>query len=99
MDKKESQLVRLSDRRKVMMVLRPMSKLGCVSVCLCGFQEHEKPRSDSPTAAKEMTKMILAIAANEKWMAESMDVTAAFLQGETIDRDVYVTPPKKMQVE
>jgi hypothetical protein len=43
-------------------------------LCLRGFMEHEVPRSDSPTAAREMVKTVLAIAANEKWNAKCMDV-------------------------
>ena len=62
-------------------------------LCLRGFQEETVPRSDSPTAAKEMLKVVLAIAANEKWKGECLDVSAAFLQGATLERDVYVLPP------
>ena len=38
-------------------------------------------------------KLALAIAANEGWKAEFLDVTAAFLQGTPLDRDVFVEPP------
>ena len=63
--------------------------------CLRGFKEHEKPRSDSPTVDRISTKIFYAIAANEGWDIESIDVTSAFLQGEVLDRDIFVRPPKE----
>ena len=64
-------------------------------LCLRGFQESEKPRSDSPTSA--LIKIVLAVAANEGWRGECMDITSAFLQSERIQRSVYVTLPKEVQ--
>ena len=63
-------------------------------LCLRGFQETEKPRSDSPTASKEIFKSIIAITANESWKLELLDVTAAFLQGAKLEREIFVEPPK-----
>ena len=34
-------------------------------LCLRGFMEDEIPRSDSPTASREITKAVLAIGSNE----------------------------------
>ena len=68
-------------------------------LCLRGYQEKEKLRSDSPTASREMLKVVLVIAVNEGWKAECLDVTAAFLQGAAIERDVFVKPPKEEHVE
>ena len=68
-------------------------------LCLRGFQETTVPRSDSPTASRDTTKLALAIAANEKWKAECLDVTAAFLQGSPLERVVYVEPPPEDKVE
>ena len=62
--------------------------------CLRGFKEDVKPRSDSPTVDRMSTKILYAIAGNEGWKLESIDVTAAFLQGCELDREIYVTPPK-----
>ncbi len=56
-------------------------------LCLRGFMEQEKPRSDSPTISPDMTKTVVAIGANEGWKAECLDVTAAFLQGEELERE------------
>ena len=38
-------------------------------------------------------KIFLAIAANENFRLKSLDVTSAFLQGEKLERDVFVIPP------
>ena len=68
-------------------------------LCIRGFQEDNPPRSDSPTAAKDMLKVALAIAANQGWHGECLDVSAAYLQGAQIDRDVFVVPPKEAYKE
>ena len=67
--------------------------------CLRGFKEDVKPRSDSPTVDRMSTKILYAIAGNEGWKLESIDVTAAFLQGCELDREIYVTPPKEARME
>ena len=51
-----------------------------------GFQEIEKPQSDSPTVLKESLKVLIALAANEDFDLASMDIGAAFLQGNTYVR-------------
>ena len=66
--------------------------------CLRGFKEETKPRSDSPTVDRLSTKMFYAVAANKQWKVESIDVTAAFLQGKLLDRAVFVVPPKEAEV-
>ena len=68
-------------------------------MCVRGFQENIVPRSDSPTAAKNMLKASLAVAANEGWRLENLDVTSAFLQGADLEREIYVLPPKEIQQE
>ena len=67
--------------------------------CLRGFKELEKPRSDSPTVDRLSTKMLYALAGNEGWNLEAIDVTSAFLQGADLDREVYVRPPKEVKLE
>ena len=59
-----------------------------------GFQENNKPQSDSPAALKESFKLCLALAANEGFQLASVDIRAAFLQAKTLDRNVFVRPPK-----
>ena len=68
-------------------------------LCLRGDEGEDRPRSDSPTASKEMVKTVLAVAANEGWRVESLDAKAAFLQGSELERDVYVEPPKELKRE
>ena len=58
-----------------------------------GFQEAFKPQSDSPTILRDSLKTILTIAANERHNLASLDITGAFLQGEKLDREVFVKPP------
>ena len=53
-------------------------------LCLRGFKEENKPRSDSPTVDRLSTKILYAIAANQGWNIECIDVTSAFLQGEDL---------------
>ena len=64
-------------------------------LCLRGFKETEKPRSDSPTVDRISNKILYTIAGNESWAIESIDVTSAFLQGEELDRSLFVIPPKE----
>ena len=64
-----------------------------------GFHEKEKPQSDSPTALRESVKIFLAVAANEAFELESVDIRAAFLQSKELDRDVFVEPPKDLKKE
>ena len=56
-----------------------------------------KPQSDSPTAAKESFKLLMAISANFRFKLASVDIRAAFLQSKILDRDVYVEPPKDVK--
>ncbi|XP_057310466.1 uncharacterized protein LOC130648431 [Hydractinia symbiolongicarpus] len=62
------------------------------------FEEEHKLQRDSPTAAKDTLRMFFGIAACKNWNCVALDVKSAFLQGHTIDRDVYVTPPKEANV-
>ena len=58
-----------------------------------GFQEQVKPQADSPTVLRDSFKTALSVAANEGHHIASVDITGAFLQGEKLDRDVFVKPP------
>ena len=63
-----------------------------------GFEEvDEAGLSDSPTADKATLRLILSIAASENWKLQSIDVKSAYLQAETLERDVFVKPPKKFK--
>ena len=68
-------------------------------LCVRGFEEDVYPQSDSPTAHQDSFKLFLAIAANEGFKLKGLDVTSAFLQGEPLERDVFMEPPKEAKVE
>ena len=50
---------------------------------------------DSPTVDRTTIKVMLSVAANQGFEVRSLNISAAFLQGRQIDRDVYVRPPPK----
>ena len=54
--------------------------------------------TDSPTCSKDSLRVVLSIASANNWEVNSLDVTAAFLQGKELDRDVYLRPPKEAGV-
>ena len=59
-----------------------------------GFEEDSSDiRKDSPTCARESLRLVFVTAALMCWRLESIDVTAAFLQGGTLEREVYLRPP------
>lgn len=62
-----------------------------------GFKEPSKPQSDSPTVSKESFKLLMVVAANEGFRLASVDIRAAFLQSRTLDRDVFMLPPKDIR--
>ena len=60
-----------------------------------GFEEECDVKSDSPTVHKESLRLFLAAAATQNYDIHSLDIKAAFLQGQNIDRIIYVQPPKE----
>ena len=60
-----------------------------------GFEEVGKIRNDSLTCMKESIHVALYVMVPKEWKCQSLDVKAAFLQGKTIDRDVFIKPPLK----
>ena len=64
-----------------------------------GYEEETKSRSDSPTCMKDNVRMLLAIAVGKGWNLDVLDVKAAFLQGKSIERELYITPPKEFRKE
>ncbi len=62
-----------------------------------GFEEIQGPdfQTDSPTCGNESLKMILAVLSNYEWTPHAMDIKTAFLQGEEIERDIFIHPPKE----
>jgi hypothetical protein len=62
-----------------------------------GFEESVKVQADSPTGSKETLHMLLSIAATKDWKVKSGDVKNAYLQGELLDRDVFMEPPQEQK--
>ena len=58
-----------------------------------GFEETVEVQADSPTGCKETLHMLLCIAASKGWKIKSGDVKNAYLQGEKLDREVFMEPP------
>lgn len=63
-----------------------------------GFEEKESIQSDSPTIGKSAVRILLATAVARNWKVKTTDIKSAFLQGEQLERDVYVSPPKEAEV-
>ena len=70
-------------------------------LCMRGDKEKniENIRADSPTACKDSLKLVLAIAANENFDIFSGDEKSAFLQGKSLDREVFVLPPAEANLK
>lgn len=60
-----------------------------------GYQDLAEVRKDSPACLREGVRIALAVMSTSKWKVRSIDVRCAFLQGEPIERNVYVVPPKE----
>ena len=66
-----------------------------------GFQDQSKSgiRSDSPTALKTSLRLATTYISSQGWTVKSFDISAAFLQGEQIDRKVLLRPPPEAGCE
>ena len=74
-------------------------KLGVKArLCIRGDQEKSKHRTDSPTVHKTSINLFYLLAAAKGWRIHTADIKCAFLQGENIDREVFVMPPKERRV-
>ncbi len=58
-----------------------------------GYEELERTVSDAPTSTKSSKSIFFGLATSFKWNIESIDVTAAFLQAEPTNRNVWIKPP------
>ena len=59
-----------------------------------GFQETDKTQDNSPSAAKESFKFSMDVVANNKFKLTSIDIRAAFLRAEMLDRKILLWPPE-----
>ena len=62
-----------------------------------GFEEIQEFRADSPTANKETVRMFLSLTSTMGWEAKTIDIKAAFLQGDQIEREVIIKPPREAE--
>ena len=70
-------------------------KITKARVVARGFEEDSTAMvKDSPTCTKESLRMVFTVAVTQKWAIQSLDISAAFLQGNEIQREVFVLPPK-----
>ena len=60
-----------------------------------GFEEEDEVQVDSLTARKETLGIVLAITSSLPWQCRTLDNKAASLQGQKINREVNLKPPKK----
>ena len=62
-----------------------------------GFEENclDDIKKKSPTCDKPSLRLILSVIAQKKWKINSVDIKTAFLQGEKIQREVFLRPPKE----
>ena len=59
-----------------------------------GFEEDSSDlRTDSPTCSKQSMHLVFLTAASNKLEIKSLDIKAAFLQGDKIEIDVFLRPP------
>ena len=64
-------------------------------LCARGFEESHDFRTDSPTCKRESVRIVLSVIASNNWSLNSIDIKRAFLQGNAIDRVVFIRPPKE----
>ena len=71
------------------------SKVTKARLVARGFEEEDLNtlKTDSPTCSKESLRLIMAISSAYNWVCHSLDIKAAFLQGNSIEREVFLKPP------
>ena len=60
-----------------------------------GFEEDLDNRTDSPTCSKDSLRLSLALMGSFGWKCRTIDIKSAFLQGNKIERNVFIRPPKE----
>ena len=60
-----------------------------------GYEEfwNENMRKDSPTCSKAGLRIATSVINANQWKMQSLDVQAAFLQGQKVDREIFLKPP------
>ena len=62
-----------------------------------GFEDagRDDVRKDSPTCGRENLRLLFALTSSCNWRINILDIKSAFLQGKSIERDVFIKPPKE----
>ena len=62
-----------------------------------GFEDLDKDivNKNSPTCDKQALRVVLSVIAQRNWKINTIDIKTAFLQGEKLEREVYILPPKE----
>ena len=59
-----------------------------------GYEEDTSNlRKESPTCSREAIRILILIASSKGWGCHTVDVKAAYLQGDAIERKIYLRPP------
>ena len=58
-----------------------------------GYEEQTDVQKESPTCSKDTLRVMMSIIKQYDWDLKSIDIKTAFLQGEQIDREVFLHPP------
>ena len=63
-----------------------------------GFEDPgDVVNKESPTVDKTSVRLFMAVSAMNKWEPRSFDIKSAFLQSNTLDREVFVKPPRDIK--
>ena len=57
------------------------------------FFDWTKSEKESPTCSRDTFRGVLTLTVQNNWSIQAIDIKTAFLQGEHIDRDIFVVPP------
>ena len=61
-----------------------------------GFEENTANlKKDAPTCSREAIHILIALASSNQWNCHTVDVKSAYLQGDNIQRELYLRPPKE----
>ena len=65
-----------------------------------GFEEeNENIITESPLCSRDALRILTAITAQRSWKLNTIDIKTAFLQGEKIEKDIYLVPPKEANTD
>ena len=64
-----------------------------------GFEESLDDTVDSPTIGKCVLRLAVCLAASKDWKIKSTDIKSAFLQGQPMERKVFIIPPAEADIE